>query len=559
MATGTSAALAHRTHHGSKERASGFPDSLRPEPRGATGPSSKHAQPGGEAGSSLTGGLAAGLCETEPVRTDRNQSPAAWRQVVDERRPAAPQIAERNRLRSQCQAVPARLRGPSPSLARAVDRTLKVQREVRQEIRRRKRRQREQLYGRSSANGPAPRCSTTRQAPTGESAPPASSTAVAPGGPAGERRWPIGCAWPATTTRSWVVRAAKPTTHRQADEPTSNAGLTANSRSQWTARSNACCGAVLARRMSRTSPFTAGEVLHAMTQLRNGKATGADGIPSECLRYGGEAARDALLLLCNELWSREQWPAQWSLGLICPIFKGKGEQTELDNHRPITLLSVMSKLFETLINTRLKQWVEEHQVLCDEQGGFRTSRGCPDQLFILQEVLSSRAERKRPTYVAFLDVRSAYDRVWRNGLWVRLHQSGVRGKVWRMLRAMYQRVRRAVLVDGQRTGEFDVEVGVSQGSVLSPLLYSVFIDGLIRSLKADRRFGAEVAGEQLTCLLYADDIALIADSAETLQLMLDSVSEYARSGASASTRRRATWWCRELRRRLAQRGRVAGS
>jgi hypothetical protein len=274
--------------------------------------------------------------------------------------------------------------------------------------------------------------------------------------------------------------------------------------------------------------FSEEEMLAALRLLQNGKAVGADAIHGEFLRYGGDAMCNALLLLFNRLWRTESWPAHWSLGLIVPIYKKNGAPEELENHRPITLLSIPSKLFEILLNTRLMQWVEANHALSDEQGGFRSKRSCADQIFILHEVWSDRRERGLPTFAAFLDVKSAYDRVWRTGLWCRLHDSGIRGKPWRMLREMYRVMRRAVLVDGERTIEFDVEVGVSQGSVLSPLLYSVFIDGLISYLKKDKRFGVTIAGQRLVGLLYADDIVLLAEDAATLQLMLTAVSQYAR-------------------------------
>ena len=92
---------------------------------------------------------------------------------------------------------------------------------------------------------------------------------------------------------------------------------------------------------------------------------------------------------------------------------------------------------------------------------------------------------------------------------------------------MYARMQRVALVDGRRTAEFPVEVGVSQGSVLSPFLYSVFIDGLIRKLKTDPNLGVRIAAEQLVALLYADDIVLLAPDPVVLQRMLDVTSQYA--------------------------------
>jgi hypothetical protein len=274
-------------------------------------------------------------------------------------------------------------------------------------------------------------------------------------------------------------------------------------------------------------PWSAEEMELALKKLRNGKAPGPDCIHAEFLRYGGSELRRAMRILFNEILNKEEWPERWALGLICPIYKRAGAETELDNYRPITLLSIVSKLFELLMNIRFTEWSEKNRALRDEQGGFRTKRGCADQLFVLKEVWSSRRELKLPTYAAFLDVKAAYDRVWRTGLWHELYQCGIRGKAWRMVRAMYARMRRVVLVDGQRSSEFSVEVGVSQGSVLSPFLYSVFIDGLIRFLKSDPTLGVLIAAEPLSCLLYADDIVLLAPSAAILQRMLDLTSHYA--------------------------------
>jgi len=264
-----------------------------------------------------------------------------------------------------------------------------------------------------------------------------------------------------------------------------------------------------------------------MKKLRNGKAPGPDCIHAEFLRYGGAELHRALRILFSEILDKEEWPERWALGLICPIYKRTGDETELDNYRPITLLSIVSKLFELLMNIRFTEWSEKNRTLCDEQGGFRTKRGCADQLFLLKEVWSSRRECKQPTFAAFLDVKSAYDRVWRTGLWHELYLCGIRGKAWRMVRAMYANMRRVVLVDGQRSSEFSVDVGVSQGSVLSPFLYSVFIDGLIRYLKSDPTLGVLIAAEPLASLLYADDIVLLAPTAATLQRMLDLTSHYA--------------------------------
>ena len=108
-------------------------------------------------------------------------------------------------------------------------------------------------------------------------------------------------------------------------------------------------------------------------------------------------------------------------------------------------------------------------MISDEQGGFRVQRGCPDQIFILREILSSRKERHLPTYTTFIDARKAYDTVWREGTYVRLHDGGVRGRLWRQVQAMHGELSRKVRHPPGLPDPFPQERGVAQGAVMPPL------------------------------------------------------------------------------------------
>src|SRR6202043_3787806 len=102
------------------------------------------------------------------------------------------------------------------------------------------------------------------------------------------------------------------------------------------------------------------------------------------------------------------------LGEIAMIHKG-GAKEDLDNYRGITLLTSLSKLFEVVVNSRLYVWANGGNKLRDEQGGFRPDRRCSDQMFLLHEIITERREQGKATYCAFIDVRKAYDSVWRTG------------------------------------------------------------------------------------------------------------------------------------------------
>ena len=168
---------------------------------------------------------------------------------------------------------------------------------------------------------------------------------------------------------------------------------------------------------------------------------------------------------------------------------------------------------------------EGEDLLVDEQAGFRPGRSCADQLFVLMEVLSQHREANKKVVACFVDVRKAYDRVWREGLWKALWQKGVRGRMWRVLKDYYKNVQSSVRLDGGNTDWFDVDVGVRQGCVISPLLFDVFVDGLARELKA-LGLGVAAGGSRLSLLLYADDIVVLADSARELQKMMRAVEGF---------------------------------
>jgi hypothetical protein len=101
----------------------------------------------------------------------------------------------------------------------------------------------------------------------------------------------------------------------------------------------------------------------------------------------------------------------------------------------------------------------------------------------------------------------------------------VKGKMWRVLRNIYSKVESAVLLGNSRTNWFEIEVGLRQGCLLSPLLFDIFLDDLVREINSLEK-GVKCGNKRLSILLFADDIAILAESKEDLQLMLDKLFEY---------------------------------
>ncbi|MFN9380495.1 MAG: RNA-directed DNA polymerase [Bacteroidota bacterium] len=276
------------------------------------------------------------------------------------------------------------------------------------------------------------------------------------------------------------------------------------------------------------------EVNQAIDNLKNQRAAGQDGIIGDVLKKGGEEIRKAVYTLCCENWRMEEIPREWMQGLIFPLYKDGDDRDPL-NYRGITLLSIVGKVYNRVLGDRLMKFAERkggvleelgiRPGIVEEQGGFRPGRGTIDQLFVLTEILKSRVGMS--TYAAFIDVKKAYDTVWRQGLWKRLWDEGVRGKMWRVVKSMYSTVQSAVLIGDEKTEWFELYTGVRQGCVMSPILFSLFVNGLAREIKAVGK-GVQVGRQKVQLLLYADDIVLISDTQKDLQSMLDCVTEYSR-------------------------------
>ena len=142
-------------------------------------------------------------------------------------------------------------------------------------------------------------------------------------------------------------------------------------------------------------------------------------------------------------------------------------------------------------------------------------------------MLERRRECKKKPFIGSIDVIKAYDTVWIDGLFVKLRKVGVRGKMWRVLLDWYRGGRSVVGVEGIDTNDFELKQGVKQGSVVAPLLYALFVDGVVDELKKEG-LGVTEGGVWVGALLYADDMVLIADNEWELKKMFKIVEKYSR-------------------------------
>ena len=195
------------------------------------------------------------------------------------------------------------------------------------------------------------------------------------------------------------------------------------------------------------------------------------------------------------------------------------------SYRGITLSNSMYKLYSSVINDRLSKWVENSDILVDEQNGFRKKRSTIDHLSSVTNLIETRKKLKRSTFCAFIDLKKAYDSVNRELLWHKLEHLGIGGTMLNAVKSLYTAVSSCVRINGFYTEWFDVTSGLRQGCSLSPLLFNIFINDLALKIKACGK-GVKIDGDIVGILLYADDIVLLADNEKELQDMLDILNNW---------------------------------
>ena len=259
------------------------------------------------------------------------------------------------------------------------------------------------------------------------------------------------------------------------------------------------------------------EVARALHHLPNNKAPGADNIPAELLKASGDAGIDKLWTLCNKIWQTGEWPEDWVSSMFITIPK-KGDLTNCDNYRTIALISHASKVLLSIILKRMEDKL--NMEIPEEQAGFRKGRGTCDQIFNLQILLQKKVAANTPIFIAFIDYRKAFDSVSHQKMSHTLLEMGFPRHIVAVIQALYTSQKAAVQVEGEVTKWFSVGRGVRQGCILSPALFNIYSEMIMRNAMESSSHGANIGGRCISNLRYADDVALITEDKDSLQDLL---------------------------------------
>ena len=241
---------------------------------------------------------------------------------------------------------------------------------------------------------------------------------------------------------------------------------------------------------------TPGEVSRHIKSMDNNKAPGFDLIDKKVLEELPRKAIVYITTLFNAILRVGYFPELWKISQIIMLHKPGKPAHDITSYRPISLLPVMSKLFEKIFLQRLNNTLKEKSIIPDHQFGFRKEHATTEQVHRVARVIRKAYESKKYCSAAFLDVQQAFDRVWHKGLLYKI-KSLLPHTYFGTLKS-YLSNRIFQVKESDCTSDFyEITAGVPQGSVLGPVLYSLYTSDLPKS-------------QEFTVATYADDTALLA-------------------------------------------------
>lgn len=277
------------------------------------------------------------------------------------------------------------------------------------------------------------------------------------------------------------------------------------------------------------NPPTFQEVLKALTELKNYKASGEDETFAELWKHAADPVKISLHQCMVKIWTKEELPAHWTTAVIHPLHK-KGEKSNPDNYRGISLLDCTYKVMSRILYHRCRDQLEEE--LGEYQGGFRPWRSCPEQIITLKLIMDAYKRRHKQQVITFVDFKKAYDCIHRSSMLDILRNLGLHPKLINMIKLTLVNTKSKVKFRGELSESFTIKTGLRQGDGLSPLLFNCALEYVMREWYKENlkniKIGTKKDQINLNCLGFADDLALLANNIQEATNQIRSLQSIAK-------------------------------
>ena len=257
-----------------------------------------------------------------------------------------------------------------------------------------------------------------------------------------------------------------------------------------------------------------------LSKLKKRSAPGLDGITAEHLTYSSsESVCTFLSKVYSVIISHNIVPNVLKVGVIIPILKKPSlDVSKFKNYRPITLCSIYAKLLELIMLPDCD--------ISESQYGYQKGKGADFCSAMINDLLKIFNSSGSPVYMCSLDAEKCFDSIWHDGLLYKLFPK-MTNILWRLLFNWYGSLHALVRINGSDSDIFRVTRGTRQGSVLSPYIFNIFIDDLLRELDQSP-CGLRIGNSKFSSLAYADDINTFASNTRDLQHLVDICYDYSR-------------------------------